>query len=881
MKKLLIVLIPTVVVTVAAILLGRLLLDSGGRPATWKAVELQTRYRSGLELARVYQLERALLEFEACLSMDPDHALSRFQRGRMLLGLGREEEGRADIEEALRLDPDNTRMHRFLYELYRDPEKGFPPKAVTHLRALRAECGELVDFDLKLWDAITRTGSMDPYRLAASMLRGQRDLIPPDQREIYDAFFPGGNEDPGVQGIPGYMAFQRLFERCPGGLRELREAVAAELSNPSRLGLPPATDGRVPGSSIPLELCQHILEDIMDYSVLHSGRSLDLCSMMALLLMKMGDFRSAIPRFRWVLESAKLKPNESVRLQNLFYTGVCHYKLGEHDEARRVFRGILEDPTRPGLAAWFLHLLGDLELPLRASRFPDELRQGLEFREVAEELGVAKFDAGGSSSWGDYDRDGDLDLFVSGCDTYSILYRNDGGRFTDATAEAGLKEVQSGFSNLFVDYDGDGHLDVFVARDGWAGPGPQSLYHNQGDATYEDITGSSGLNPDPQGSSFTSAWLDYDRDGKLDLLVANGVCGDRSGNRLFRHEGGGKFTNVTSRAGLAEKPGTRTIGCAVGDYNRDGWPDIFFSGMAPSPNRLYRNRGDGTFVEIARPAGVDDTARMAMGFVAFFEDLDGDAWPDIFMAKWEPSFQRVKDAMMEDYIPDEDSLRSAPKLFRNLRNGTFQDISEAAGFVYPHGAMSGGIVDLNNDGHLDVYVGTGGPAIQRLEPDAFYLNLGDGQFTNVARPTGLDHVGKGHGLAFADYDRDGDLDFYLPVGAAFMGDFWKNRFYINVEGSRLHWLQVLLVGTRSHPMAVGAQVEARAGGLTVYREKKCGVGFGACDGPHLHFGLGGNEKVDTLEVRWPSGLVETFREIAADQHIRIVEGDGKWEKETW
>jgi hypothetical protein len=193
--------------------------------------------------------------------------------------------------------------------------------------------------------------------------------------------------------------------------------------------------------------------------------------------------------------------------------------------------------------------------------------------------------------------------------------------------------------------------------------------------------------------------------------------------------------------------------------------------------------------------------------------------------------------------------------------------------------MSGGIVDLNNDGHLDVYVGTGGPAIERLEPDALYVNLGQGRFVNVARLIGLDHVGKGHGLAFTDYDRDGDLDFYLPVGAAFMGDFWRNRFYVNLAGNRLHWLQILLVGTQSNKMAVGTAVVAEAGNLTLYRERKCGVGFGACDGPYLHFGLGENTKVDLLTIRWPSGRVDTFRDVPADIFVRIEEGAGKWEKE--
>ncbi len=843
---------------------------------TSKAIELQTRFRSGIELSRLYQLDRALKEFETCLEIDPNHGRAHFQRGRILLALGRVEEAMAGFRSALSLSRSDTAIHRFLFEFYLDSKPPQIAKAKEHYGALKGICGELSDFDIKLGDEVAKGETNEGYQIAAGKLRGKRGSLPGQLGELYEAFFPGGNEDPGVQGILGYQKFQQLFERYPG-LTCLRESLALQLSNPSRLGLPPAEDGRIPGSTIPLELCQHILEDLLDHSVLHSSVSIDRISMLALLSMKMGDYSEATSRFRWVLERENLLPR--VRLHNSFYLGVCHYKTGNLDAAREVFREILRKNPSHTPSHWFYFLLGEMELPLRQVVIPSDLKAGFEFREIAEELGVAKYDAGGSSAWADYDGDGDLDLFASGCDTYSILYRNEGGRFADNSAEAGLRDVQSGFSNLFVDFNSDGNPDLFVGRDGWAGPGPNSLYQNQGNGTFIDVTRRSNLNQGPEASTFTSAWADFDRDGDLDLLLANNVSGEGSRNRLLRNNGNGVFSDATEAAGLLEPQGIRTIGCAVGDYDLDGWPDIFFTGLETAPNRLYHNRGNGTFEEVAKEAGVDDRANIAMGFVALFSDLDGDGWQDIFMVKWEPDFEKVKRAMMRSYQPDPASLRSAPRYFRNRRDGTFEDRTEIAGFIYPHGGMAAGIADVNNDGFQDVYVGTGGPAIERLEPDGFYVNLDGNHFVNAARLVGLGQHGKGHGIAFADFDRDGDLDFYVPVGAAFHGDFWKNLFYINLAGNRLNWLQVLLVGTKSNAMAVGAQVTARAGDLIVFREKKCGTGFGACDSPYLHFGLGKQAKVDTLTVRWPSGFVETFGDVPVNCHLRIREGDRKWEKE--
>jgi tetratricopeptide (TPR) repeat protein len=837
---------------------------------TTTSLEFEKRLQSGLEASRRLELERALIDFEACTRLDPQHAQALFHRGRTLLALERHDSGLETVEAAVKLAPGNVRFQRFLMELFNnyEPLKDVE-RATTHLSEVRKHSGEdLVNFEMQLASDKARQTTVEAFQLAAKILQNKKEDPSPALQELRQAFFPPGFEDPkAYQGVPGYQKFQEIFAKKPA-LHQLKEAVAEKLTNPSRIGLEAVADDRMAGSTLPLETARRLYEDVLDYSVYNTPVQRQTSAALASLALKMGDFEDAVIRFERLLV---FDTTEDVRHRNTFHLGVANYRDGSKEEAKAHFEELMRGGPMKGVhAGWLLHLLGGPPPPRPEMNLPNGFLDGFRFANAAKLAGVAKKDGVGSSAWGDYDGDADFDLFVSGSGTHAILYQYENGRFVDASNESGLKEVRSGFSNMFVDYDSDGDLDLFIARGGWTGPAPNSLYQNQGDGTFLDVSEKSGLRNGESGSSFTAAWADFDKDADLDLFVTNGICGDGSTNKLFDNQGDGTFNDVTADRGVLEATGTKTVGCAIGDFNLDGTPDIFLSGYAPTPNRLYRNRGDGVFQEMGFAANVADTEHNAKGSVAFMEDFSGDGLPDIVVTKWEPDFRSALYGMAKQYRSD--SRLNTPRYFRNSGNETFEDVSEEAGFKYPHGTMGAGVGDLNNDGFLDIFLGNGGPAIDRLEPDSLYANIGGRRFENISHKVSMDHIEKAHGVSMADIDKDGDLDLYITFGGVYPGDFTENALYVNHPISTGNWLQIDLAGSRSNRMAIGAQVTVKAGALTVFREKKCGVGFGAGDGPYLHFGLGAAEKADSIVVRWPSGRQDNFQNIAANRILLLTEG---------
>ena len=595
----------------------------------------------------------------------------------------------------------------------------------------------------------------------------------------------------------------------------------------------------------------------------------------------MGDFERAIDYFEQ-LDGLSLPPD--VRAHVLLDRGVAHYRLGQHDRAASSFLRSFELNATPQ-ARWLLTLAYEAagrsvhDLPegyrfrWRPERLDLEHPPRLRFTEMGARLGVAKVDGAGPSAFADFDGDGDDDILVAGCDTFTALFRNDGERFTDVTIEAGLVGLEAGFSTNLVDYDGDGDLDIYVARQGWTGDAPNILMRNKGDGTFEDASAESGL--DDPGCAFVSIWSDFDGDGHLDVFLGQGVLLDGHQNRLYRNRGDGTFEDVTEKAGLLEPRAWGTIGVAVGDYDKDGDPDIFLNGRTMAPNRLYRNRGDGTFEEVAEAAGV--TAPQHDGYVAFWVDMDNDAWPDLLttsLSRW----NHVLEAAARESGPrtPADLHKDVPRLFRNDRDGTFTEITFEAGLRSPHGVMGASVGDADNDGFVDIFLGTGDPDIKRLEPSAFYRNRGDGTFVDLTRLSGTGHVGKGHGYSMADFDRDGDLDLYAPQGGFSHGDLWPNPLYRNEAAAGNHWLHVRLVGSGSNPFAVGAQVTLSAGGGTQYREVSAGIGFGSTDSYPVEFGLGASDRVDAIEVRWPGGERQRLEGPPIDALIEVTEGVDGW-----
>ncbi|MEE8302744.1 MAG: FG-GAP-like repeat-containing protein, partial [Candidatus Tectomicrobia bacterium] len=639
----------------------------------------------------------------------------------------------------------------------------------------------------------------------------------------------------------------------------------------------------------------------LQYSIGLDAASVDAHYLLGLVYYHLG--LSHIPETDYAMSKVlELQPSH---LDARIYRGLTRMRLGAFVEAEQDFRHILTYapdmvPVRRDLAASYLRQ-GKIKASITAYRqvidqspddlvarwnlriayaqqggYPDDLpsryriifppehtgSSPVTFKDVGSELGVSAITRGRGSAWGDYDRDGDPDLFTVGIKDPHHLFRNNGdGTFTDVTQEANLNDPRGGWASLFFDYDHDGDVDIFVTRDGWRGVATNSLYRNNGDGTFSDVAEQAGVAG--HSDSFTATLADFNNDGWLDIYVANGVSkSEGAPNALYRNNGDGTFMDIATRAGVGNHG--RSIGSAFGDYTNDGWPDLFVINF-DGPNALYRNLGDGTFVEVTAQAGIKAPHD---GFVGFFFDYDNDGWLDLFATGWTEQMEEVlKSALSRK--PSRERNRLA--LYHNNGDGTFSDVTHSAGLARTYGAMAAQYGDIDNDGFLDIYLGTGAPPMDTYEPNKLFWNTGKGSFLDVTDSAGVGNLGKGHGATFADYDNDGDLDLYAPIGGAMFGDRQPNSLYRN-DGTSHHWLKLRLVATRSNPDAVGTRIHAMIGNKSLYRTVDGGTGFGSMNDPTILLGLGKAERLGKVRLYWPSGIQQTFNDIKADQIITITEG---------
>ncbi len=487
----------------------------------------------------------------------------------------------------------------------------------------------------------------------------------------------------------------------------------------------------------------------------------------------------------------------------------------------------------------------------------------LRFVDVAARVGVAKKDRGRGSAWLDFDGDGDFDLFSVGIQVEHSLYRNDGGQFRDVAQATGLADERGGWAAASADFDNDGDDDLFVSRDAWEGRAPNSLYRNDSGA-FIDRGRAAGLAD--SSDSFTATWLDFDGDGYLDLYVANGVTGTGAPNALLHNQQNGAFLNAATAAAVADS--NKTIGTAAGDFDGDGLTDLYAVNIGQF-NRLYRNLGDGTFVDEAERAGV--LFPVEGGYVAFFFDLDNDGHLDLF-ASTMSAFPDVLNSM----VTGEAIEPNRPFLYRNLGDGTFADIAVAAGLKRSFGSMGAGLGDLDNDGFVDIYLANGGPQMARLEPNALYRNMGDGTFADITATAGTGSLGKGHGATFSDFDQDGDLDLYAGLGGHYDADAWDNALYRN-DGPVQHYLSIELVGAPANRSGLGVRVAAFAAGRVIRAQRQSGFGFGSSNEPLLHLGLGSATRVDSLHVLWPGQPPQRFFDLPVDCRIRIAQREAHYQ----
>jgi hypothetical protein len=523
---------------------------------------------------------------------------------------------------------------------------------------------------------------------------------------------------------------------------------------------------------------------------------------------------------------------------------------------------------------WMLRTL-TLHASQPESKIPEEFRlkvppgdrSSFQLRDVTKASGAERLALGRGASWGDFDNDGREDILVGAERAPFCLFRNRGdGTFENVTERVGLHDpVGLGcYASQFIDYDNDGFQDVFLTSNGWGGGGRLFLFHNGGGRHFTDVTESAGLGA--PANAFGASWADYDNDGHVDLAVAAGIIEPEGGDRirLYHNEGNGKFREVGEQAGLTQR--ARWISLCWGDYDNDGRQDLLAASFDAGPF-LFRNLGDGRFEDVSVKAGV---RMQTQAYTPVFFDYDNDGSLDLFVSTYPTGDLKIQD-MIDAKLSGPAPRPLRQLLFRNNGDGTFRNISDEAGITGWYGGMSSQVGDLDNDGFDEVTIGTGNPALDWNEPKPLLHNNGKGQFTDVAHSAGLIHFGMLHGTALADYDDSGNLSLFGSFGGFYWGTRESTKLYRNL-GSGNSSLEIRLIGTRSNRDAIGARVSALAGRHKIHKWVNGGNGFGAANSRIVHLGLGHEQRVDLLEVRWPSGLYQSFRHVSAGQRIEITEG---------
>jgi hypothetical protein len=482
----------------------------------------------------------------------------------------------------------------------------------------------------------------------------------------------------------------------------------------------------------------------------------------------------------------------------------------------------------------------------------------------------------------DYNGDGLTDIFfVNGAALpslqkdsakfYNRLYRNEGGmRFTDVTQEAGVAGAGYSMGAAAGDYDNDGHVDLFVA-----GVYHNILYHNLGNGKFEDVTEKAGIKSDKW--SVAAGWFDYDNDGYLDLFVVNYAkwtpsydrfCGDPARNlrvychpmyfegltnTLYHNRGDGTFEDVSEQSGIAKFQG-RGMSIAFADYDNDGFMDVFVTNDNQA-DFLFHNRGNGTFEEVGLEtgAGLLDGGKPISSMAVDFRDYDNDGLPDIFVT-----------ALEGETWP----------LFRNQGESWFQDVTYPSGLGPVSVLRSGwgnGMFDFNNDGWKDLFVANSHAddnvrlfrAMEYRQPNSVIANLGDGTFRDVSAEAGESFQAPAahRGCAFADFNNDGKIDVVVSALRE-PAELWEN---VSPDGN--HWIILKLIGTRSNRDGIGARIRI---GQQVNHMTTAG-GYASSSHFGVHFGLGKTEKIEAIEIKWPSGITQVLKDVKVDQVLQVRE----------
>ncbi len=555
---------------------------------------------------------------------------------------------------------------------------------------------------------------------------------------------------------------------------------------------------------------------------------------------------------RWFTAFLETSPRD---LRVIWLLNIAYMTLGEYPE---------KVPPQYRLPARLYHSAGDI------GRFTNVA--------LPAGLGARGPNLAGGSIFDDFNGDGLPDLFTTSLDAdlgASLFINRGDGTFDDRSAWAGLASQVYALNVTRADFDNDGDLDVLLLRGAWENPLRLSLLRNKGNGAFEDVTVASGFG-EPI-SSESAAWGDYDDDGLVNVFVCGeylppGVVSSpeprdpRNRCRLYRNLGDGKFQDVAAAAGVINERCAK--GSAWGDYDGDGRLDLFVSNMGQEC-RLYHNEGNGKFRDVASQLGITGTDT---SFACWFWDYDNDGLLDLYVNDYRAKVAEV----ICDALGLEIAGASRPRFYRNLGSAGFRDIAGEVGLARTMAPMGANFGDLDNDGYLDIYLGTGDMSYEGLEVNLMFRNVEGHYFEDVTTRSGTAHLQKGHGVSFADCDGDGDLDLFVELGGATPGDQSYNALFQN-PGPGRHWLKVKLIGTRTNRAALGARIRVDLNAKdgqprSIHRTVGNNSSFGGNSLVET-IGLGETTRVAALTISWPtSRTTQTFRDVAADQAIEITEG---------
>ena len=570
--------------------------------------------------------------------------------------------------------------------------------------------------------------------------------------------------------------------------------------------------------------------------------------------------------------------------------GVYNLRKGS-ETAISICNSILEFEPEDMETVWLLNLaymtLGEYPSGVPAKfRIPEKHfrsnGKATPFDNITNQLNLGTVALAGGACVEDFNNDGLLDIMASSWgieDPIQLFYNNGDGTFKNVSDQTKLEGITGGLNMMHTDYNNDGWMDVLVLRGAWfhvEGKIPNSLLRNNGDGTFTDVTIEAGLLS--KWPTQAATWQDFNNDGWIDLFIGNETsryidCP----YELYINENG-KFSNQTAAANVNPHKGV-VKGVCSGDINNDGWSDIYIS-IVGQPNVLLQNNGvsDGgvipTFKEITQSAGVGEPLA---SFPTWMFDFNNDGYLDIFAACFNVTAAKIAQELTTYYFKN-DYNPSPVHIYQNKGNGTFEQVAQKMGVVEPAYVMGSNFGDIDNDGSLDFYLGTGAPSLTAIVPNKMYRNNKGHTFEDVTSVSRLGHIQKGHGVSFGDLDNDGDQDIFHVIGGAYEGDVFSDALFENTSDQSNNWITIKLVGANSNRAAIGARIKlicsTESGKKSVFhRVVSTGGSFGASS-LQQEIGIGKATRIESITIKWPNKdqITDVYSGIEPNRFIEIEEG---------